>query len=95
MQYYVYILANGYHTTLYIGVTNSLRRRIHEHKEHIDPMSFTSRYHVDNLVYYEIFSDSLTAIEREKQLKSWIRKRKDQLIESVNPMWDDLYSSIV
>ena len=95
MQYYVYILANGFHTTLYIGVTNSLRRRVREHKEHIDPKSFTSRYHVDKLVYYEVYSDTLTAIEREKQLKSWNRKRKDQLIESVNPQWDDLYVFII
>ena len=95
MQYYVYILTNSYHTVLYTGVTNDLIRRIYEHRNHLDKGSFTAQYNVDQLVYYEITSDVNAAIEREKQIKGWNRKRKNKLIECKNPNWDDLYNAIL
>ena len=95
MQYYVYILSNTHKNVIYTGVTNDLIRRIYEHKNHLDKSSFTSRYNVENLVYYEVTSDIESAIEREKQIKSWNRKRKNQLIETMNPDWNDLYESIL
>ena len=64
ISYYVYILANNHNNVIYTGVTNDLRRRVFEHKSHIDPDSFTSRYHVDKLVYYEEHKDPVTAITR-------------------------------
>ena len=95
MAYYVYILSNNYNTTIYTGVTNNLSRRVYEHKSHIDPTSFTAKYHVDKLVYYEMYSDPVEAITREKQIKGTNRKNKNKLIEKVNPRWEDLYSTIV
>ena len=92
---YVYILTNKLHTVLYIGVTKDLVRRMYEHRQEIDRESFTARYHVHALVYFEETSSSRAAIEREKQLKSWNRKRKNQLIESVNPTWNDLYAALI
>ncbi len=95
MNYYVYILANAHKTVIYTGVTNDLIRRVYEHKRHIDKKSFTSQYNVENLVYYEVTNNPEAAIAREKQIKSWNRKRKDKLIESKNPYWIDLYASIL
>ena len=95
MQYYVYILTNAHKTVLYTGVTNNLIRRVYEHKHHLDKGSFTSQYNVENLIYYESTSDAVAAIEREKQIKSWNRKRKIKLIEHKNPNWDDLYPTIL
>ena len=95
MQYYVYILTNAHKTVLYTGVTNDLIRRVYEHKHHLDKGSFTSQYNVENLIYYESTSDVIAAIEREKQIKSWNRKRKIKLIEHRNPNWDDLYPTIL
>ena len=95
MQYYVYILATNDNKVIYTGVTNNLPRRIYEHKNSLDPKSFTSRYHVNKLVYFECTSDVNSAIEREKQIKSRNRKHKNKLIESKNPMWDELYESIL
>ena len=80
MQYYVYILTNKHHTVLYTGVTSDLMRRIYEHKSHADPNSFTAKSNVDKLVYFEETSDIRVAIEREKQIKSWSRRRKTDLI---------------
>ena len=80
---------------IYTGVTNNLTKRVYEHKNHVDKGSFTSRYNVENLVYYEITSDIKSAIEREKQIKGWNRTRKNKLIESKNPNWNDLYTSIL
>ena len=79
MQYYVYIMSNDHKNVIYIGVTNDLIRRVYEHKNHLDKGSFTSRYNVENLVYYEVTTDIDSAIEREKQIKGWNRKRKDKL----------------
>ena len=95
MRYYVYILTNKYCTVLYTGVTNDLIHRIYEHKNHLDKNSFTAKYKVDRLVYFEETSDVKAAIEREKQIKGWNRKRKDKLIASKNPNWDDLYEKIL
>ena len=95
MTYYVYILANITGTVVYIGVTRDLVRRVYEHKHKLDPASFTAKYDVHKLVYFEETSDVRAAIEREKQLKSWNRKRKNKLVESKNPSWEDLYESIL
>jgi putative endonuclease len=95
MQYYVYILTNSHNTVLYIGVTNDLRKRVYEHKNHLDKGSFTAQYNIEKLVYFEVSSDVKAAIEREKQLKGWNIKRKNKLIESKNPNWDDLYHVIL
>lgn len=92
-KYYTYILASQRNGTLYIGMTNNLRRRIVEHKEKRHP-GFTQRYNVDRLVYFEEFADPRYAIEREKVLKGWLRKKKLTLIESVNPNWIDLAEDI-
>ena len=90
MSYFVYILSNATHTTIYVGVTNDLARRLWEHKEHTDPNSFTAKYDVTRLVYFELSDDPYTAISREKQIKGWNRKRKNRLIEAMNPTWKDL-----
>ena len=95
MNYYVYILTNPSYTVLYVGVTSNLVKRIYEHKHHADPDSFTAKYNVTKLVYYEHTTDVTAAIEREKQLKGWNRKRKNKLVESMNPRWEDLYDSIL
>ena len=95
MNYYVYILSNENNNVIYTGVTNNLVRRIYEHKNHLDKSSFTSRYNIEKLVYYETTSDVESAISREKQIKGWNRKRKNKMIENKNPNWKDLYDSIL
>ena len=95
MEYYGYILTNVHKTVLYTGVTRDLVRRVYEHKNHLDRNSFTARYNVELLVYYESTSDVEAAIEREKQIKGWNRKRKEKLIASKNPNWVDLYDGIL
>jgi putative endonuclease len=92
-QFYVYILANDRNTVLYIGVTNNLKRRVHEHRMHM-VSGFTSRYNVRKLVYFESCGEILSAITREKQLKGGSRAQKIALIESKNPTWRDLYEEI-
>ena len=87
-QYYVYIMTNN-SKTLYTGVTNNLNRRVYEHKNKLI-QGFTAKYNITKLVYFEIFNDINQAIAREKQIKGWLRKKKINLIESVNPEWDDL-----
>lgn len=89
MQYYVYILTNKSNRVLYIGVTNNLQRRVYEHKEKLIE-GFTSKYNVNKLVYYEDTVDVKAAIEREKTLKKWARKKKEWLIKQYNPEWRDL-----
>jgi putative endonuclease len=89
----VYILTTARNTALYTGVTNDLVRRTYEHKNNIDN-GFTRRYGVHKLVYYECGEDILAAIEREKQIKSWMRKKKIALINAFNPDWHDLYDEI-
>ena len=95
MHYYVYILTNKNHNVLYTGVTRDLIRRVYAHKNHLDPHSFTAKYKVTKLVYYEETSDVTAAIEREKQIKSWPRHRKIGLIFEMNPLWVDLYNRII
>ena len=87
-MYYVYILASKANAMLYIGVTNNLSRRLCEHKNgEID--GFTKKYGIHKLVFFETFSDINDAIACEKRLKRWIRAKKNALIESKNPNWDD------
>ena len=93
-QYYIYILSNKNNTTLYVGITNDLIRRVYEHKNKLSD-GFTKKYNIDKLVYYEICENSLSAIEREKQIKAGSRKKKNSLIESMNIEWVDLYSAIL
>ena len=95
MEYYVYILSNRLNTVIYTGMTKDLVRRVYEHKHHLDPDSFTAKYGVTKLVYYESTSDVKAAIEREKQIKGWNRKRKNKLVESKNPSWAELYNTIL
>jgi putative endonuclease len=75
--------------TLYTGVTNDLMRRVYEHKNKLIK-GFTSRYNIQYLVYYESTSNVYSALEREKQIKGWLRKKKIAVIDSVNPEWKDL-----
>ena len=95
MTYYVYILSSATDVTIYTGVTNDLIRRVYEHKHNADPTSFTAKYSIHKLVYFEETSDVRSAIEREKQIKSWSRKKKNQLVETMNPKWEDLYNRLL
>ena len=95
MHYYVYILANATNTVIYTGVTSNLIRRIWEHREKADPKSFTAKYDVHKLVYFEETGDVRVALEREKQIKGWNRARKNKLVEKKNPKWEDLYGQIL
>jgi putative endonuclease len=74
---------------MYIGVTRNLQQRIHQHKNKLID-GFTKKYNVTKLVYHEEINDAVSAITREKQLKNWTRKKKDKLVETVNPEWKDL-----
>ena len=87
-RYFVYILSSRT-KRLYIGVTNDLERRVAQHKRR-EVEGFTSRYNIDQLVFYEETDDVRAAIEREKQLKGWVRARKMQLVLDTNPEWKDL-----
>jgi putative endonuclease len=89
-HFFVYILTNHSRHPLYVGFTNSVGFRHWQHKEKIDPDSFTARYNLTRLVYYERYRYVRNAIAREKQLKRWTRKKKIALIEAANPGWDDL-----
>ncbi len=88
-QFCVYIITNKHNTVLYTGVTNDLNRRVFEHKNKLNP-GFTKRYNVCKLVYYEVFEDAQAAIMREKQIKRWLRSKKNKLIDSLNLEWKDL-----
>ncbi len=87
-EYYVYIMSNS-SRTLYIGVTNNLLRRVYEHKNGLIE-GFTQKYNISELVYFEQTQDIRSAINREKQLKGWLRIKKVDLVHSVNPTWKDL-----
>jgi len=91
---YIYILSNKTDSTLYIGVTNNLLRRVQEHKDKIDKTSFSSRYNLSKLLYYEFFDKIEDAIQREKQLKKWSRKKKEFLISTINSKKEDLYETL-
>ncbi|MEA3463705.1 MAG: GIY-YIG nuclease family protein [Patescibacteria group bacterium] len=90
-RYYIYILSSKRNGTLYIGVTNSLLRRSFQHKLKENSKSFTARYNVTRLVYYETYGYIQNAIQREKQLKKWKCLWKIELIEQENPTWRDLF----
>ena len=87
--YYVYIMSNTSDTTVYIGVTNDIQRRVSEHKSGLIP-GFTQKYNCTKLLYFEEYSDINQAIEREKKLKKWRREKKDWLIKTLNPEFKDL-----
>ena len=94
-RFYVYILANQTNVAIYIGVTSNLPQRIYEHKKHMDPNSFTARYNITKLVYFEdAGTEPMVALEREKQLKGWRRAKKNALVNSMNPTWRDLYETL-
>ncbi|MEK7581534.1 MAG: GIY-YIG nuclease family protein [Patescibacteria group bacterium] len=93
-SYYIYILTNSRNTTFYIGVTNNLIRRVHEHKEEM-LSGFTKKYKLKKLIYFEEYQDPKEAIAREKQLKNWHRDWKLNLIKSTNPDFKDLYAEIL
>lgn len=93
-KYYVYILASKKYGTLYIGVTNNLLKRVWEHKNNIID-GFTKEYNIHILVYHEETGDIESAILREKRLKKWRRGWKINLIEKMNPKWDDLYDKLI
>jgi putative endonuclease len=92
-MFYVYLLASRKEGTLYLGVTKDLVRRTYQHREKLLP-GFTSQYDVRRLVWFEVYDDPTTAIEREKQIKKWRRTWKVELIEKENPDWKDLYPEI-
>ncbi|MDO8657385.1 MAG: GIY-YIG nuclease family protein [Candidatus Levybacteria bacterium] len=92
--YYVYILSNFKRTTLYTGITGNLVKRVYEHKNNLAD-GFSKNYYIHDLLYYEVFEDPTSAIEREKQIKSWSRKKKDELIIKFNPELKDLYGEII
>lgn len=93
-KYYVYIMTNQGHTVLYVGITNSLIRRLAQHDHEWYENSFTSKYNIYKLVYFEIFGDASAAIGREKQLKAGSRQKKLDLINDMNPDWRDLMDDI-
>lgn len=88
---YFYIMTNAHKTVLYCGATTDLYKRVQEHKNKIFANSFTSRYNIDKLVYFESLSDAADAFKREKQVKAGSRKKKIELIVSINPEWKDLF----
>jgi putative endonuclease len=90
MKWFVYILSNHTNTVLYVGVTNNLDRRIWEHKTGLDPNSFTSRYRVYKLLWFERFDNPTEAIAAEKKIKKWRREKKFTLIRTLNPGMKDL-----
>jgi len=92
-QYYLYILASQKNGTLYIGVTNNLFQRIYQHRNKT-AKSFTEKYNINKLVYYEIYQYIQDAIVREKQMKKWKRQWKLELIEENNPSWTDLFPEL-
>lgn len=91
---FIYILTNKNHTTLYVGVTSNLPERILQHRSKIFKNSFTAKYNLDQLVYWESFQEIGDAIAREKQLKAGSRQKKLDLINAFNPEWKDLFESI-
>jgi putative endonuclease len=88
-RYYVYLITNWNNKVMYVGVTNNLERRIYEHKKKL-VKGFTKKYNVNKLVYFEETQDVTTAINREKEIKKWRREKKNQLVNRINPTWQDL-----
>ncbi|MFH1111503.1 MAG: GIY-YIG nuclease family protein [Patescibacteria group bacterium] len=92
-QFFVYIMTNKRNRVLYTGVTNNLPRRVWEHQKKLAD-SFTNRYKITKLVYYEVFDDSVSAITREKQIKAGSRQKKIDLINTLNTQWQDLSNKL-
>ena len=88
-EYYVYILTNWNNKVMYVGVTNDLSRRVHEHRQGLLE-GFTKKYNVHKLVYFESCGEAINAISREKQIKRWTREKKNALVESKNPNWEEV-----
>jgi len=87
-QYYVYIMTNK-SGTLYVGVTNNIKKRVYEHKNKLVE-GFTKKYNINRLLYFETFGDIYSAIAREKTIKGWLRRKKIALVRTINPGWTDL-----
>ena len=94
MKHYVYIITNKQRGTLYIGETSRLKIRIYQHKNKSHPTTFSARYNLDKLVYFESYETKVKARLREKQMKKWNRAWKIELIEKSNPDWKDLYEEL-
>jgi putative endonuclease len=92
-KYYVYIMAKARNSTFYVGMTSDLLKRVWEHKEEVVD-GFTQKHGIKKLVYFEIYNDPGTAIQREKRLKKWNRPWKMRIIEVMNPDWKDLYETL-
>lgn len=88
------MLTNKWNTVLYIGMTNNLIRRVYQHKKKL-VKGFSSKYNLKKLVYYEVLNSPEEAIRREKQLKNLVRRKKELLINEFNPVWEDLYKSLL
>lgn len=95
MYHFVYILTTTYNKRFYTGYTNNLVRRTYEHRNHLKKGSFTDKYNITKLVYYEVFEDYEYARTREDQIKDYRREKKINLINKMNPNWDDLYYKII
>ena len=93
-QYCIYIMTNSHNKVLYTGVTNNLARRVYEHKNGLGGI-FTRKYNIQKLVYYEVGEDVRAIIAREKQIKGGSRQKKIDLINKMNPEWQDLYEEII
>ena len=93
-KYYIYIATNKNNTVLYTGVTKSLIKREEEHKRKLNKDSFTAKYNINKIVYYEVFDYIQDSITREKQIKNLLRKKKIELIEKENKNWDDIMKDI-
>ena len=94
MKWYVYIITNKPNGILYIGFTKGLKKRIYQHKNKVHPSTFSARYNLDKLIYFEYFETENEAKSREKQIKKWNREWKIELIEKENPYWKDLYNDL-
>jgi len=94
MKHYVYIITNKKDGVLYIGETKRLKTRMNQHKNKLHPSTFSARYNLDKLIYFEEYETTKEAKLREKQMKKWKRAWKIELIEKVNPDWKDLYEEI-
>ncbi|MEL6810877.1 MAG: GIY-YIG nuclease family protein [Bacteroidota bacterium] len=91
VEHSVYIITNKPNGVLYIGLTRQLKARISQHKRKVHPSTFSARYNLNRLVYFETFSSKQEGLKRERQMKKWNRNWKVQLIEELNPNWNDLY----
>ncbi|MCF6294842.1 MAG: GIY-YIG nuclease family protein [Flavobacteriaceae bacterium] len=94
MIWSIYIITNKPKGALYIGSTKRLKKRIYQHKNKVHPSTFSARYNLDKLVYFENFDNEENAILREKRMKKWNRAWKIELIEKVNLDWKDLYNDL-